>query len=202
MAVLIISTAGPLAALVPTPGPALCGWARAPVGRAPPACKALADRAAGSHGSGDAREVGACPPPQDVAFAPGEKVAFAPGEKAATPLTMADLKSIVGSPKVVLLRKYTKATPHVEAGTVGLFQGISGSDAHVDFPGRRGACPPPQDIAFAPDEKAAATSACRQTCSKCQQKFGSVPMDLASLHQRIEKQVRVRAATSLNWRRT
>ena len=76
------------------------------------------------------------------------------------PLTLSDLRSIVGHPKVVLLRNYSYRRPVVEAGTVGVFQGIEGERARVDFPGRPGpANPTPQDIAFAPGEKAAAEKA-------------------------------------------
>ena len=77
-------------------------------------------------------------------------------EETLTPLTLSDLRSIVGHPKVVLLRKYVGREPYVEAGTVGVFQAISsGICAHVDFPGRTGACPEAQDIALFPEEKAA-----------------------------------------------
>ena len=76
------------------------------------------------------------------------------------PLTLSDLRSIVGHPKVVLLRSYSYFRPVVEAGTVRVFQGIEGQRARVDFPGRPGpANPTPQDIAFAPGEKAAAEKA-------------------------------------------
>jgi hypothetical protein len=99
--------------------------------------------------------------PKYYTYSKGRLPGMAAAETASlTPLTMADLRSIVGNPRVVLLRRYTKIPPYVEAGTVGLLYGICGSDATVSFPGRPGwANPPPEDIAFAPDEKTAAAAA-------------------------------------------
>ena len=76
--------------------------------------------------------------------------------KAQTPLTTADCIALKKGTQVVLLSAYELMPPYVEAGTVGIYQEMCGSDPVVTFPeqGRTGACPRPDQLAlYSPPQK-------------------------------------------------